>query len=294
MNRSWFYFVVALILKLKGVKRTFLKVPIDYQKLRKEDVTDPKPRWFLPNLLSATQVLKTQVNMVKSPKSNGKLLLFFPGGAFVSGPTQLHWDALKKIAKQTQMDLWLVDYPKAPEHKIGEITENVDAVFAFARQQYPADKIILAGDSVGATLAIALTQRLIEKGKALPKKLILISPVMDASMSNPQIIDIDKTDPMLALPGVRSAKEMCAGKNGLKDPMISPLFGGFNHFPKTIFFVADNDIAYPDEMLTIQKIKEAGGEVEVITGKGMPHIWPLLPVMKEAKIALHQIIDRLQ
>ena len=30
--------------------------------------------------------------------------------------------------------------------------------------------------------------------------------------------------------------------------------------------------------------------IEVIEGKNMPHIWPFIPVMKEAKTALNRII----
>lgn len=34
-------------------------------------------------------------------------------------------------------------------------------------------------------------------------------------------------------------------------------------------------------------------DIEVIIGKNMPHIWPLLPVMKEAKRSLNEIIKTL-
>lgn len=44
-----------------------------------------------------------------------------------------------------------------------------------------------------------------------------------------------------------------------------------------------------DQKLAVQKMLEEKVEVEVIEGAGMPHIWPLLPVMKEAKQALSKI-----
>jgi len=34
--------------------------------------------------------------------------------------------------------------------------------------------------------------------------------------------------------------------------------------------------------------------LEVIDGKKMPHIWPLLPVMAEAKHALKEIIEHIK
>jgi acetyl esterase/lipase len=86
---------------------------------------------------------------------------------------------------------------------------------------------------------------------------------------------------------------MCAGEMDLKNEMLSPLYGGFNGFPKTVLFLAENDITYPDQLLVVQKLKAEGVDLEVILGEKMPHIWPFLPVMKEARVALYQLIDRL-
>ena len=116
---------------------------------------------------------------------------------------------------------------------------------------------------------------------------------MDASMSNPEIKLIEKTDPMLSITGVLSAKKMCAGNKDLKDPIISPLYANFEGFPKTILFLAQNDIMYPDGKLAKIKMKKNNVNIDVIEGENMPHIWPLLPVMKEAKIALNLIIQEI-
>lgn len=116
---------------------------------------------------------------------------------------------------------------------------------------------------------------------------------MDAAMTNPKVDSIDKTDPMLSKKGVVSAKLMCVESNNLKDEKISPILGRFNDFPETILFLATNDISYPDQLLAVEKMKKANINLEIITGKGMPHIWPLLPVMSEAKKALQHIVKRL-
>lgn len=188
----------------------------------------------------------------------------------------------------------MCDYPKAPEYKISEISKNIDSVYDKALEKYSPEQIILLGDSVGGTLIIALTQRLIQKNITLPSKIILVSPVMDASMSNPEIDSLDNIDPILSKVGVLSAKKMCAENDDLRNVMISPLNGSFNGFPKTTLFLAENDITYPDQKLTVQKLMEAKVDVEVIKGKNMPHIWPFLPIMKEAKIALKEIISSIK
>lgn len=86
---------------------------------------------------------------------------------------------------------------------------------------------------------------------------------------------------------------MCAENNDLENAMISPIIGKFDNFPNTIIFLATNDITYPDQQLAVQKLIKAEVNIEIIEGENMPHIWPFLPVMKEAKTALIEIINRL-
>lgn len=280
-----------LVLKLKGVKRTFAESPIRVKELRKEDIHVPPKKLLNGNSTSVFRVQQTRVTEITpaKPAAADFLILYCPGGAFVYGPTALNWSTIGHIVKQSRIKAWLVDYPKAPEAKIDEITANIDAVYAEALKSYLPSNIILMGDSVGGNLMISLVQRLIRVGEGLPARLIAVSPVLDASLTNPEIDRIDQRDPILSKPGALSAKEMCAGNRSLKDPIISPLYGSFKGFPATHLFIAEHDIMMPDQKLAVQKMLEEKVDVEVIEGAGMPHIWPLLPVMKEAKQALSKI-----
>jgi len=293
MKQSLTYYITLLVIKLKGVKKDFGKDPIDFKKIRREDIHHPKGNFLTQNQIHNFKILNTSITEVKRNKTSNDLLIFIHGGAFISGPSKHHWDTIQEIVKQTNHTVWMCDYPKAPENKILEISKNIDLIYNTALKKYQAKQITLIGDSAGGTLVTALTQRLIKKNIELPLRIILVSPVMDATMSNPQIDEIDNIDPMLSKIGVLSAKKMCAENNDLKNSMISPINGSFDKFPDTVLFLAENDITYPDQQLTVQKLIKAKANIEVIEGKKMPHIWPFLPVMKEAKTALKQIINRL-
>jgi acetyl esterase/lipase len=294
MKQSLTYYLLLLVLKLKGVKKDFSQNPIDFRSIRKGDVRSPRPASFAPSKAATFKVSESTITEVKGANGSNGLILFVHGGAFVSGPTDLHWNTIKKIVAKTGQTVWLCDYPKAPENQIATISKNIDLVYEKALEEYTANKITLLGDSVGGTLITALMQRLIRQNQEPPRKLILVSPVMDSTMSNPKIEEVDARDPMLSRAGVLSAKKMCAGNLVLKDAIISPIYGSFNGFPKTILFLAENDISYPDQQLAVKKMEAEGVEVEVVLGKNMPHIWPLLPVMKEANVALTQLIEQLE
>lgn len=294
MMQSFSYYIIKLILKLKGIKKDFSQDPIDYKKIRKEDIHHPKGKFFKQKGVRKFEVSNTLITEIKKTDTTNKLLIFIHGGAFICGPAQHHWDSLKEIVTHTNSTAWMCDYPKAPEHKILELSKNIDEVYDAALKIYSSDQIILIGDSAGGTLITALTQRLIQKGIDLPNKIILVSPVMDASMTNSKIAEIDKIDPMLSKVGVLSAKKMCAGLDNLGNAMISPLNGSFIGFPTTILFIAEHDITYPDQLLAIKKMKDAKVNLEVVKGINMPHIWLFLPVMKEAKSALKLLIDKIK
>jgi acetyl esterase/lipase len=291
MKPSLTYYLTLFVIKLKGIKKNFSEDPINYKKVRKEDIHQPKGKFFKQNLVSKFKVADSLITELKQEKGSNKLLLFIHGGAFISGPVKHHWDSIKIIFKQTNHTVWMCDYPKAPENKISEISKNIDAVYKTALEKYPSKNITLIGDSVGATLIAALTQRLVKHNINLPFKLILVSPVMDASMTNPDIDKIDSVDPILSKKGVLSAKTLCADNDDLKNEIISPLYGSFVNFPPTVLFLAENDITYPDQRLVIEQLTKAKVTHEVVVGNKMPHIWPFLPVMKEAKTALKQIIN---
>lgn len=293
MKQSLTYYITLLVIKLKGLKKQFSQNPIDFKKIRKEDVFDPKGKFFKRHNTKNFKVLNSLITEIGNHTASEKLLIFIHGGAFISGPAQHHWDTIKTISSQTSYTIWMCNYPKAPEHKISEISENIDTIYHTALENYSPNQIAMIGDSVGGTLITALIQRLISTNIKLPQKIILISPVVDASMTNPEIEKTDLIDPMLSKNGVLSAKRMCAGDIDLKDAMISPLYGRFEQFPETILFLAENDITYPDQKLVVDKLTAAKVNIEIIEGKNMPHIWPFLPVMQEAKMALEKIITNL-
>jgi acetyl esterase/lipase len=117
MKQSFSYYITKIVIKLKGIKKEFSQDPIDFKKIRKEDVHTPKGKFF-KQYAKKFQIEKTTITEVKTNNTNNTLLIFIHGGAFISGPAKHHWDAVKTIAAKTKCNIWMCNYPKAPEHKI--------------------------------------------------------------------------------------------------------------------------------------------------------------------------------
>ncbi len=290
MKQSLSYYICLFVIRLKGIKRNFSKDPINFKKVRKGDIQEPKTSFFKRYNLRHFTILGSSITEVSMATNSKKVLLFIHGGAFISGPKIHHWNTIKAIAKNSDHTVWMCNYPKAPENNIDEISRNIDALYTAALKEYSDTDITIIGDSAGGTLVTTLVQRLLFQNRKPPKQIILISPVMDATFTNPAIDKVATIDPILSKKGALSAKKLCA-EHRLKDPIISPNYGDYNNFPPTFLFLAENDITYPDQLIALQKLQKAKVEVTAIYGYNMPHIWPFLPVMKEARVALQKIIS---
>ncbi len=288
---SFSYHFVRFIIKLKGLKKIFSQDPMPYAQLRKDDVYTPS-KWPLKGCEARPfNILDSTITAINAPtaKHGDYLLLHCPGGAFVSGPNATAWDTVVSLAKRTGITVWVVNYPKAPEYKLSDVATNLDAIYQEARTQYAPEKILLMGDSAGGHIILTLLLRLLEKGQPLPQQLITICPVVEFGLTNPAIAAIDPLDPMLSTVGIRSANRFALGELSIEDPQVSPLYGNFEGAPPITFFLAEHDVLYPDGLLLAEKMRAAGIAVDIIIGKGMLHVWPVLPFMKEARVALGQI-----
>ena len=146
---------------------------------------------------------------------------------------------------------------------------------------YGARDVILAGDSAGGNLALALAHRLKKEGRLLPRGIVLLSPWTDMTGSGKSHETKEGVDPVLDAAYLQEAIENYLGKDYpeelLKDPMVSPLFGDFEGFPPTYIQVGDQEILQSDSTLLYKKMQQAGVNVKLDVFKGMWHVFQMSP-----------------
>lgn len=114
----------------------------------------------------------------------GPVIVFYHGGAWVSGSIDTHDDTCRRMADESGYKLISVGYRLAPEHKfpvgLNDCCDVTEWVAAFSRQLGvdPA-RIIVAGDSAGSNLAAAVTLWARDYGGPNIAFQFLIYPVID-------------------------------------------------------------------------------------------------------------------
>ncbi len=120
-----------------------------------------------------------------APASGAPGFLFFHGGGLVAGGLDTHEGVCRALAEETGCRLVAVGYRLAPEHPFPAALEDAAAAADWLLAQaaelgIDPSRLVIGGDSAGATLAVATVVRLREAGRAPFALQCLICPVLDS------------------------------------------------------------------------------------------------------------------
>lgn len=126
------------------------------------------------------------------------IMLYLHGGAFCLGSPSSHRSITTRLAVESGMPVWVPDYRLAPEHPYPAALDDALTTYeAMIARGYAAEEIVLAGDSAGAALVLALALRLRNRAASMPAGLLLISPFIDGTLAGSTMTSHRRADPMI-------------------------------------------------------------------------------------------------
>ena len=216
-------------------------------------------------------------------------VVYAHGGGWVNEIVRQHWHLCAQIAAEARVRVLVPIYPLIPEGTAAEVVTTVAALAAEAGRDGP---MCLAGDSAGGQIALSAALVLRDRDEVRPAQTILISPGLDATLSNPEITAVEGVDPWLGRAGVRVFTEVWRGDLELTDPLVSPVYGDFAGLGPLTVFIGTRDILWPDARVLCERARAAGVSVDLHERPGLVHVYPLLPTA-EGEAARKIIIETL-
>jgi acetyl esterase/lipase len=143
--------------------------------------------------------------------AGGRHILFLHGGGYFCDITAAHWSIVARLIRRTGATVTVPLYPLAPQHTVTDVLALLLPLCRALTAEVGAGSLTLMGDSSGAGISLALAQLLRDHGGPLPANLVLLSPWLDATLSDPSQPKLAETDRLLAIPGAREAGAMYAG-----------------------------------------------------------------------------------
>src|SRR5699024_3452387 len=125
-----------------------------------------------------------------------KVIYHIHEAGFTFGSAWSHNALASRIASETGVPVFLPDYRLAPEHPHPAATEDTIAGWEWLLEMgFPAENIVVAGDSAGGNLAMQLVAHLERTGAAMPAGVVLLSPWVDLDFTDMTARDRARKDP---------------------------------------------------------------------------------------------------
>ncbi|KAG5647692.1 hypothetical protein DXG03_008415 [Asterophora parasitica] len=228
----------------------------------------------------------------ESLKTKEQVILYLHGGAYYLSSAAAQRLISIPLSKFTDARVFALDYRLAPETRFpGPLHDVVSGYLRLVEDLHiPPENILLAGDSAGGGLCLALLMYLRDCGYSLPAGAILMSPWVDLTMSceswdSNASFDVvpfpaqdDHMNPIALYLGERM-------EDYLTHPYASPLFGDFTGLPPLLIQVGDAEVLRDEVTLLAHKATLAGVDVRHELFEDAIHVFQAYPFLAATRRA---------
>ena len=221
-----------------------------------------------------------------------RVLLYLHGGGYVLGSLNTHRSLVGSLALRTGLNVLTINYRKAPDHPFPAALDDAKRAYRWLlRHGHQAQDIVVAGDSAGGGLALALLLALRDAGEPLPAAGIGLSPWTDLNLPIGALRRVAQEEGLLleALQ-MRTWGPLYAHKTALSHPLLSPAQADLHGLPPLLIQVSTAEVLYDDVVKFTDKARAAGTTVTLQPFEGLVHWWHLFwRIVPEARQALDQV-----
>ena len=208
------------------------------------------------------------------------VLLYLHGGAFIAGSAQGYRGLAANLARAAGVSAQVLDYRLAPEHRYPAALD--DALAAYRTLAAQGKRIVVAGDSAGGGLALALLLALRDAGEGQPVAAVLLSPFANLACDGATYATKAAEDPSLTVAGLQAGAAAYAGGASLADPLLNPAAGALHGLAPLLIQVGSAEILLDDAVQIAARAGAAGTAVRLDIWPNLPHVFPAFSFMLEA------------
>ena len=229
----------------------------------------------------------------KSKDTSLGTLLYLHGGGFIGCSPITHRSLTITLALKGWR-VFVPDYRLAPEHPFPAAIEDAVAVWRELSQTIIDQRLVVAGDSAGGNLSLALMLHEKSAGRRLPDAAALFSPATDMTGQSPSLHTNTDRDAMFNGTELEKITNAYLQGHDPTDALASPLLGDLAGLPPLLVHVGADEILRDDSLRLAEKAIAQGVNVRTQIWPGVAHVWQLLWQLPEAKQSVQQASDFLR
>ena len=204
-------------------------------------------------------------------------VIFFHGGWFLAGDLETHDRPLRALTNAANCIVVAVDYRLAPEHPFPAAINDGYTVLQWVASKgaefgIDSNRLIIAGDSAGGTIATVLARKVAENKGLCVLLQVLIYPVTDSSLQTDSWQEFAE-GPVITLQTALEAWQMYV-PNVLErqNADAAPIFAGnLAGSASALIVIAEYDPLHDEGLAYAARLKQAGVKVKTSIYKEMPH-----------------------
>jgi acetyl esterase/lipase len=222
--------------------------------------------------------------------AHAKCVLYLHGGAYIAMSARTHRSMTSRLACGGEARLFALDYRLAPEHPFpAAVDDALTAWRQLVASGTPPSRIVVAGDSAGGGLALALLIALRDAGDEMPAGAVLFSPWTDLAATGDSIVANDAADPLFFGRWVAPVARHYLGDTPATHPLASPVYADLTGLPPLLIQVGDTEVLLDDSRRVAEHATRDGVPVTLRVWPGVPHGWHIFaPILPEARDALRE------
>ena len=219
------------------------------------------------------------------------VLLYLHGGGYAAGSFITHRVLAEKMAQLARVRALLPAYRLAPEHRFPAAVDDAMAVYRWLIQEYGADpaRVVVAGDSAGGGLTIALAVSARDAGLPLPAALACISPWTDLAGTGESMRTKAGKDPCFSPEDLHLQAREYLGDADPMHPLASPLYADLRGLPPVMVQVGEDELLLDDARRLVERARAAGVDAMLEVWPGLWHIFATQGTFPESREAMQRL-----
>jgi epsilon-lactone hydrolase len=220
-----------------------------------------------------------------------RVALYLHGGGYILGSLKSHRDLVARLSNAAGVRSLLIDYRLAPEHVFPAALDDALTAYRWllANGTQP-EHIVLAGDSAGGGLTLALLQTLRDKDVLMPAGAVLLSPWTDLVGTVESRTTREASDPIFSGKTINALSSFYAGAEDKHNPLISPINANLHGFPPLRIDVGHDEVLLDDSLQVADHARAAHVPVELVVWDDMWHVFQQYSsVLPEGQRSLEQM-----
>ena len=204
-----------------------------------------------------------------------KVVLYLHGGGYIAGSIKTHRDLAGRIARASKARVLLIDYRLAPENPFPAALEDSFKAYKWIifSDKISPKNIIIAGDSAGGGLTLALLIKLRNEDIQLPAGAVCLSPWTDLACTGESFKTKADLDPFLTPKLIKITRDYYLEKKDYMNPLASPLYANLKGLPPLLIQVGTFEILFEDSKRLAERAKSMGVDVELDIWEDVIHVF---------------------